>query len=383
MRSNKFGVRGIKARVLRGHFVYDWTPPVSLRKTGILHQVALGPDLETAKTKARQLNVKLAEYRANRFGLTPKLTIVKSNTAAALARMFETSPKFARYSLRCRQDYRWTYRRIEAFEFDGRRRFGDLNIRQVTRQIAYRLYEHYVGTSGFEAANKMMCAWQAAFKYATLRIPGIVTNPFSQLGKQSSPPRRQRWTNRQLTEFIAKADEMGYASIGRCALMCMELVQRPGDVLSLTWESYNSRRGAICILQSKRGVELWVPPTQKLRVALQRARREQELSARGKNIDECYICSTKTGKKWHRRNFTKTVRYIARAAGIPDDLQIRDLRRTAATEGAAAGATPWEMMAAGGWQHQACIRPYFVHTQQQAAAFQAKREAYRRRHREK
>ena len=31
---------------------------------------------------------------------------------------------------------------------------------------------------------------------------------------------------------------------------------------------------------------------------------------------------------------------IARAAGLPDELQIRDLRRTAATEGASAGATP-------------------------------------------
>jgi hypothetical protein len=69
---------------------------------------------------------------------------------------------------------------------------------------------------------------------------------------------------------------------------------------------------------------------------------------------------------------------IARAAGIPDDLQIRDLRRTAATEGASAGATPWEMMAVGGWQDQASIRPYFVGTPEQAASFQAKREAYRR-----
>jgi hypothetical protein len=54
-----------------------------------------------------------------------------------------------------------------------------------------------------------------------------------------------------------------------------------------------------------------------------------------------------------------------------------DLRRTAATEGASAGATPWEMMAVGGWQNQASIRPYFVGTPEQAASFQLKREAYR------
>jgi hypothetical protein len=62
-------------------------------------------------------------------------------------------------------------------------------------------------------------------------------------------------------------------------------------------------------------------------------------------------------------------RWIARNAGISDDLQIRDLRRTGATEGASAGATPWEMMAVGGWQTQSSIRPYFVGTSEQAASF--------------
>ena len=90
-----------------------------------------------------------------------------------------------------------------------------------------------------------------------------------------------------------------------------------------------------------------------------------------------FVCGTVTGKRWHRRNFTKAVRRIARAAGLPDDLQVRDLRRTAATEGASASATPAEMMAVGGWVNQASIRPYLVQTLEQAAAFQAKRDEYR------
>jgi hypothetical protein len=43
----------------------------------------------------------------------------------------------------------------------------------------------------------------------------------------------------------------------------------------------------------------------------------------------------------------------------------------------AAGATPWEMMAAGGWQNMTSIRPYFVGTPEQARSFQLKRESYR------
>jgi hypothetical protein len=95
-------------------------------------------------------------------------------------------------------------------------------------------------------------------------------------------------------------------------------------------------------------------------------------------ISEVLVCPTVTGKRWHRRNFTKATRRIARAAGLPDDLQIRDLRRTGATEGACAGATPAELMAVGGWANQASIRPYLVQTVEQAANFQKKRDAYRR-----
>jgi hypothetical protein len=59
-------------------------------------------------------------------------------------------------------------------------------------------------------------------------------NAFHQLHKFAPPPRRQRWTDEQLSYFSKKADEMGYPSVGRCALLCMEL-QRPGDILSMKW----------------------------------------------------------------------------------------------------------------------------------------------------
>ena len=51
-------------------------------------------------------------------------------------------------------------------------------------------------------------------------------------------------------------------------------------------------------------------------------------------IRDRYICPTVTGKRWQKRNLTGDARVIARLAGIPDELQLRDLRRTAATEAA-------------------------------------------------
>jgi integrase len=267
------------------------------------------------------------------------------------------------------------YRSIEVQTLDCNEMVGEMKASEVTRQLAYALFEQNVRLRGHDSANKAMCAWASAFRYGMLKCSAITCNPFSDLGKLTSAPRRQRWTDQQLDSFIQKAEELGFPTIGRCALMCMELMQRPGDILSLTWDAYQHADKVWEIRQSKRGALVRIPETRRLRLALNTVRQKAKRIASG---DKMVVCPTVTGKKWHRRNFTKAVRRVARAAGLPDDLQIRDLRRTAAKEGASAGATPAQMMAVGGWANPASIRPYLVQTREQAAAFQAKREAYRR-----
>jgi integrase len=381
MRVNKFGIRGLKCVRLNGKSVYCWTPPISLQKAGVFKYKYLGADFVAAVAKAKDWNTKLDAYRVRRNGIRPVLANVIEGTVGHLVRQFEASPRFARYSARTQQDYSWMYRAIECQPVQGVQMFGEMKISKVTRQIAYSVYEENVKIRGHDSANKAMCAWSSAFRYATFKFPEITLNPFSELDKLSSPPRRQRWTDRQLSEFVEKADDLGYPSIGRCALMCMELMQRPGDILDLRWGSYQEYEKVWHIRQSKRGAIVRIPETRRLRLALNpiRLTLKRQKRLHPCQVSQMLVCGTVTGKRWYRRNFTKVVRHIAGAAGLPDDLQIRDLRRTAATEGASAGATPAEMMAVGGWANQASIRPYLVQTREQAAAFQTKRDKFRRR----
>lgn len=376
MRVNKFGIRGLKCVLIKGRPTYFWTPPVSLQKLGIFKHKTLGTVFDAAVAQANHWNAKLNAYRNAHDGIRLTLTCIKPGTVAHLVRQFEASPRFARYSMRTQQDYSWMYRAIECQSIKSSAMFGEFGISEVTRQMAYALYEQNVFQRGHDSANKAVCAWSAAFRYGMLKIPDITFNPFSEFDKLSSPPRRQRWTNEQLFKFIQKAQELRCPSVGRCALMCMELMQRPGDILSLKWGAYEEREKVWHIRQSKRGAVVRVPETNRLQIAIDPVRRQAKRLYSGQMRD-ALVCSTVTGKRWHRRNFTKTVRRIARAAGLPDDLQVRDLRRTAATEGASAGATSAEMMAVGGWANQASIRPYLVQTREQAAAFQAKRDEYR------
>jgi integrase len=370
-RTNKFGVPRLCAYKSSGGFRYYWKPSKTAFRTGKFRHVSLGADLT--------LNRKHQMFCA-RLNSKPCLAVVRPNSVAHLFRLFGASPKYARYSRRWQQDAHWIFRRLEVIELDGRRLFGNITIARVTRQMAYTLYEICITNHGIESANKMTTACRAAFQYAALRPPGIFENPFSRLGKMTPPSRRQYWTPEQFDLFIKMADWLGYPAIGRCALLCMELMQRPGDMLSLKWGAFDERRNTWFIRQTKRGTEVFIPPTICLMRALDAARKAVMTKAPGGDIADLFICATPTCKRWHRRNFTKAVRLIARAAGIPDDLQMRDLRRTAATEAASAGATPAELMAVGGWQNQNSIRLYLLQTAEQAASCQAKRESYRVKH---
>jgi integrase len=343
MRPNPYGIRYFRAKWQSRRLVYYWLPPTSSSGTELFKYRMLGSDFLRAAAAAKELNRRLDAQLATAASVHHKRTILeqaKPMSAAFIARAYEASLKFGTYSARTQEEYPRFYRRTEIFKFDGVRLFGDLHVDEITRQLVYGVYEYHVHHHGLDNANKIMSAWQAAFKHATLKIPGVTMNPFTQLGRVTSPPRRQRWMREQLDAFIQMSDQLGYPSIGRCALMCMELVQRPGDILSLKWDDYRESLGAWHIRQSKRGAQVWVPETDRLRLVLDAERRRLSRIPLRNIMTLSYVCPTKTGKRWHRREFTKTARMIARCAGVPDDLQIRDLRRTGATEGATAMRRP-------------------------------------------
>lgn len=346
MKNNKFGVLRMHAhRRNSGDLTYFWKPSKLAFRARAFRNVTLGTDLNLAVGRATALNEQLQLWES-KTSPRPKLLTPKPKSVAYLFRLFEASPKYARYSHRWQQDAHWMLRKLELRLIAGQM-FGDMKIDRVTRKMAYGLYEDCIAEHGVESANRMITACRGAFKYATLRLPYVTDNPFYRLGRITPPPRRQRWTPEQIERFVKVAERLGYPVIGRCALLCMELMQRPGDMLSLKWGAFDERRNAWFIRQTKRAAEVFVPPTARLQRSLEPERRKAMAEAAGGDISDRFVCPTPTGKRWHRRNFDKAVREIARAAGLPDELQIRDLRRTAATEAASAGATPAELMALG------------------------------------
>ena len=139
---NVNGIPHIKARTfVSGRTVYFWNPPKFARETGLFRFVTLSTDLKLASRRAKDLNLQIEHYfPAHRKYVT--LQVAKPGTTAWLAGTFEKSRKFSRYSSRTQKDYARLFRRLELFVCDGGELFGNLKAIDVTKHLAYSIYEY-------------------------------------------------------------------------------------------------------------------------------------------------------------------------------------------------------------------------------------------------
>ncbi|WP_312489791.1 tyrosine-type recombinase/integrase [Sphingomonas sp.] len=110
--------------------------------------------------------------------------------------------------------------------------------------------------------------------------------------------------------------------------------QRKGDLLALTWSSYDGQR--IQLRQAKRKRFIDMPVTRSLKAIL---------DAQPRTADTIL---TRNGKPWGSVNFDHLWRETVLKAGR-NGLHFHDLRGTACTVLAQAGATPSEIAAMLGW----------------------------------
>lgn len=131
--------------------------------------------------------------------------------------------------------------------------------------------------------------------------------------------------------------KIGYRSVGLAVTIAANTAQRDADILHMAWSQYDGTK--IRLKQRKTGAFLDIPVTADLKAALDATPR----------VSPLIVVNEKTGRPWRAGSFDTAFRKIARAAGIPDDLQYRDLRRSSTVKLAEAGCSVPEIAAIGGW----------------------------------
>lgn len=224
-------------------------------------------------------------------------------------------------------------------------RFGDMLAKNVTNQHATKLKntirENFSHHRAVHCMKVMRLIWNVA-----KRANRVTHNPFEKMRLKAPKPRTVMWEAGQVQEFITQCDTDGTPNLGTMAMMCYHLCQRPGDMRQVTFDQLHGTE--LRFLQEKTGTHIDVELTDPILARLE---------AQGRS-DGTLVLNDITNSPHTRWSYYKQARTVCRAAGLPDELRMADLRRTGATEMAESGSTADEIRAVTGHQSRDVLNIY-------------------------
>jgi integrase len=281
-------------------------------------------------------------------------------TLTDLIRRFETTAEFAEMADTTREEYRRKFKRID-------REWGSCPIAGLTdREFRKDVlsWRDGIASKTPREADNLVSTIARILAYAVDRAE-IEVNVLDKVHRIYHSDRSDKiWLPEHIAAF------MNVASVEMCQAMVVALHsgQRQGDLLRLAWSAYDGTR--LTLKQGKSGVEVSVKCTSAL------ARLLDGMEKRGP-----LILTTASGRAWTKRYFAECWQEATEAAGITD-LHFHDLRGTAVTMLAEAGATVPEIAAVTGHSlahAQRILEVYLARTRALAdsAIFKLERHARR------
>ena len=322
----KFRVRYLVAKRQQSRTLYYWQPNKPLRDAGFLpRRLAESTNhLADAIREADALNRQLDAWRAG--SERPR---VPPGSLPWLIRLYRQDPRFTDLAAQSQQAYDYHLRTIEAWS----ERAGHPPITTIERKHVRAFARSMSTTPG--KAQQVIGVLRTLFAFA-MDEGELAANHATNMRLKSNPPRHQVWSDEQLTALIETAAAMSRPSVGLAVALAHNTGQREGDILRMAWAQFDG--AVIRLRQRKTNVLLDVPCTAQL----------LEVLATTPRSGTVMVISETTGRPYRRSWFADRFRALARAAGIPDDLQFRDLRRTSVVRLAEAGCSVPEIAAISG-----------------------------------
>jgi hypothetical protein len=297
-----------------------WDPPDRLRKSHNLRTKALGKNQEAAWAMARTLN-------RDNLQLGPDAPVV--GTVKWLLEAFLASDRFKQLADKTQRDYRYIARSVLAPLEVASKTLGQYQARAIRARHADGVYAVLKADRGHALAHYACRLARRIWKWGGRRdLVDRADNPWTGMELRSIPQRQQRWTQEQIAAVCAKARELKRPSVALATSIAYWLAHRQGDVLTLTWSTLDA--GELATKKTGTVVPIDAAAYPELQ-ALIEAERERQKAPGAVASTHVVVCEM-TQRPWVDFTFQHEFRAIARAAGIPDDLQFRDLRATAMTE---------------------------------------------------
>jgi integrase len=222
-------------------------------------------------------------------------------------------------------------------------------------QVAYNSWAE----RGVSFANHTHAVASKLYNFG-IQLGYLDMNPFSKVSKRTAKPRKVVWTREHINLFLDTAySRFKWRSVGLIVQMAYEWCQRLGDMANLTWDMYDPETRVLYLEQSKRRAKVELPTTDELHEMLMQQKADVDFQSYvAPRCLERRIIS----KPYDKYALSYVAREIIKAAGLPDELQIMDMRRTGTMEMVEAGVSLPQIMSITGHANPQSVKPYMKNT---------------------
>jgi len=342
-----------KEKLRDGSIVYRFVPPKDAKLSGVSKNVTF-KDGRTARYEIPKLIHIVEEFRKGKIAAG---NIGINSTLRQILSYYYKTGQFNSLSLHTQRTYTYGFNKICSTKIFSRE-LGDITLKYLTPTHCMEIYETWVRQVSVDNANQMARIFSVILNFC--RSLGLVNiNPMANIKKRSHEPRSVVWTREQVELFLETAfSQFKWRNIGLLALMCYEWGQRPVDIRLLEWSNINFDDKIVTIKQSKRGATVQLPIDDKMIELLTQQKEDW-------GFQEYVIPYQRPSDGEYKpiENFqvSSLAKSVKSACGLPEDLQMGDLRKTAITELIESGVDQLAIMSVTGHRNVQSLNPYNKH----------------------
>lgn len=306
-----------------GSKVWHWKPGKHARALGFKNRTF--HNVQDAIQISAQMNDELA---AAQDGLLVRKSDVRGSMHWLITE-YRKSGKFTALAPETRQSYERMLQRIGDWA-------GDFRIGSVTRRAVMAFHEGIVDEKKRRTANLTIRVLNILLNHA-LDLGELDRNPMAGMRFKANPPRDTVWEQKETEAVIAYEMENGRIEVAAAVLVAEYI----GLDLSMITRLATSQYDGKVLKLGRRGKtgnklpDVNVLPA--LKILLDRASKQAREAG-----STLLIASASKPQGWTRNSLSKEIREAKITLGLRDELQFRDLRRTAFVRLIEAGCSEME-----------------------------------------
>lgn len=361
-----------KYKTKSGETRWTFFPPEDARLAGVVKTQTFS-DGRTARWEIPKLVERVEAFK--RGELVEGDVGPRSKVKHVINHYFRSS-SFSSLSNKSQEAYELTLKAVSRTRVNSKE-LGDVRLSDLTTRLLSKYYEAWLEDKSVYLANRYSLIFSVFLNYCC-SIDLLVSNPMTKVKKKSHESASIIWAKEQVRRFLDVAfSDFKYRSVGLIVLMCYEWAQRPVDIRNLKWENVDFDSRKVTIRQTKRGATVQLPLEEPLYSMLVE---QKELWDFQQYVVPHHRVSDNSYRPLNSSVMSVLVNEVKELAGLPKELQVGHLRKTAINEMVEAQIDSTSIMQVTGHKSIQSLTPYIKHTYSGAKSALEARSAYNKEH---